>query len=323
MGRLEIRHLRALCAIADTGSLRRAAVSQGYSQPALTTQLQRIEQYFGEPLFERSSAGVEPTPFGAEVVAQARDVVARVEAMGPRDVRSGAGAGGGAGVLTLAVTNTPMLPGLLVRFRGAAPDHTVTVSSVYSSAQIVGMLEDGDVDVAIAVDYPGQELRHSPTVAHRGIVTEPSFVAMSAGHPLAHRMEVDLTELTDAAWFVTPDDGAGWPGVFYTACQVAGFQPSTVHEFLGDRGQLHAMIAEGLGVGVVQATFAATEGVVVKPLTGTPLWCRYLLAWRVGAVCDEVVDALYRSAVAAYRELTASAPHLREWAARTYNTVPR
>ncbi|MEY9931328.1 DNA-binding transcriptional LysR family regulator [Catenulispora sp. GP43] len=320
MGRLEIRHLRALCAIADTGSLRRAAVSQGYSQPAMTTQLQRIEQYFGEPLFERSTAGVEPTPFGAEVVAQAREVVARVEAMGPRGTRPAAGAGR---VLTLAVTNTPMLPGLLARFRGAAPDHAVTVTSVYSSAQIVGMLEDGDVDVALAVDYPGQELRHSPAVAHRGIVTEPSFVAMSAGHPLAHRMEVDLTELADGAWFVTPDDGAGWPGVFYTACQVAGFQPATVHEFLGDRGQLQSMIADGLGVGVVQATFAATEDVVVKPLTGTPLWCRYLLAWRVGAVCDELVDALYRSAVAAYRELTASAPHLRDWAARTYNTLPK
>jgi DNA-binding transcriptional LysR family regulator len=320
MERMEIRHLRALCAIADTGSLRRAAVSQGYSQPAMTTQLQRIEQHFGEPLFDRSSAGVEPTPFGAEVVAQARDIVARVDALGPRGARPALGAGR---VLTLAVTNTPMLSGLLVRFRSAAPDYAVTVTSVYSSAQIVGLLEDGDVDVAIGVDYPGQELRHSPLVAHRGIVTEPSFVAMSTGHPLAHRMEVNLTDLADDAWFVTPDDGAGWPGVFYTACQVAGFQPATVHEFLGDRSQLHAMIADGLGVAVVQATFVSSEGVVVKPLTGAPLWCRYLLAWRPEAVCDEVVDSMYRSAVAAYRDLTAYAPHLRDWAARTYNTPPK
>lgn len=320
MERLEIRHLRALCAIADTGSLRRAAAAQGYSQPAMTTQLQRIEQYFAEPLFDRSSAGVEPTPFGAEVVAQARDVIARVDSLGPRVARPASAAGR---VLTLAVTNTPMLSGLLARFRGAAPDYAVTVTSVYSSAQIVGMLEEGDVDVAIAVDYPGQELRHSPSVAHRGIVTEPSFVALPAGHPLAHRMEADLTDLADDAWFVTPDDGAGWPGVFYTACQVAGFQPATVHEFLGDRSQLHAMIADGLGVAVVQATFEASEGVVVKPLTGSPLWCRYLLAWRPESVRDEVVDSVYRSAVAAYRDLTAFAPHLRDWAARTYNTPPK
>ena len=74
MERLEVRHLRTLCAIADTDSLRRAAAAQGYSQPALTTQLQRIELYFGEPLFARSSVGVAPTALGAEIVAQARDV---------------------------------------------------------------------------------------------------------------------------------------------------------------------------------------------------------------------------------------------------------
>lgn len=316
MERLEIRHLRALCAIADTGSLRRAAALQGYSQPALTTQLQRIEHYFGESLFDRSSSGVEPTPFGAEVVAQARDVVARVDAMGPRSARPASEAGR---ILTLAVTNTPMLPGLLVRFRSAVPDHAVTVTSVYSSAEIVGLLEEGDVDVAIGVDYPGQELRHSSLVAHRGIVTEPSFVAMPAGHPMAHRMEVGLKDLAGDAWFVTPDDGAGWPGVFYTACQVAGFQPVTVHEFFGDRSQLHTMIAEGVGVALVQATFTASEGVVVKPLTGTPLWCRYLLAWRIESVSEELVDSMYRSAAAAYRDLTVHAPHLRDWAVRTYN----
>ena len=315
MERLELRHLRTLCAIADTGSLRRAAVRQGYSQPAMTTQLQRIEHFFGEPLFDRSSTGVAPTPFGAEVVAQAREVLARVDAMGPRDVRPAAAPGR---TLRLAATNTPMLSGLVVRFRGAAPDHALTVTSVYSSAEIVSLLEDGAVDVAIGVDYPGQELRHSSAVAHRGIVTEPTFVAVPSGHRLAGRPEISLADLSDDAWFVTPDDGAGWPGVFFTACQVAGFHPETVHEFFGDRSQLHAMIAEGLGVAAVQATFAPTSGVAVKPLMGTPLWCRYLLAWKVGAVDDDIVDSIYRSAAASYRDLIVYAPHLQDWAARTY-----
>ncbi|NUR29917.1 MAG: LysR family transcriptional regulator [Catenulispora sp.] len=317
MERLELRHLRTLCAIADTGSLRRAALRQGYSQPAMTTQLQRIEHFFGEPLFDRSSTGVAPTPFGTEVVAQAREVLARVDAMGPRDVRPASAPGR---TLRLAATNTPMLSGLVVRFRGAAPDHALTVTSVYSSAEIVALLEDGVVDVAIGVDYPGQELRHSAAVAHRGIVTEPTFVALPTSHPLATRPEIGLADLADDAWFVTPDDGAGWPGVFFTACQVAGFHPPTVHEFFGDRSQLHAMIAEGLGVAAVQATFAPSDGVAVKPLTGTPLWCRYLLAWRVGALDDVVVDSIYRSAAAAYRDLIVYAPHLQDWAARTYSS---
>ncbi|ACU75975.1 transcriptional regulator, LysR family [Catenulispora acidiphila DSM 44928] len=314
MERLELRHLRTLCAIADTGSLRRAAAAQGYSQPALTTQLQRIEQYFGEPLFARSSIGVVPTAVGGEIVAQARDVLARMDAIGPRGHRSD----DECRTVRLAATNTAMLSGLVTRFRDAAPQCSVTVSSVYSSKEMVGMLEEGLVDIAIGVDYPGQELRHSSIVAHRGIVTEPSFVAVPAGHPLAAHREVCLTDLADDAWFLTPDDGAGWPGVFFTACEVAGFRPATVHEFLGDRRQLHAMIAAGLGVAVVQATFETTAEVAVRPLIGSPLWCRYLLAWRVSAVSDDVVDTVYRSASEAYRDLVADAPHLRDWAARAY-----
>ncbi|KAA2261568.1 LysR family transcriptional regulator [Solihabitans fulvus] len=315
MQTLELRHLQALCAIADTGSLRRAASVLGYSQPALTTQLQRIEHYFGEPLFDRGSAGVVPTPFGVEIIAQARDVLARVYAIGRRPPSRTAGANR---VLRLAATNTPILSGLLARLRAALPDLALTVSSVYSSSQIVELLEAAELDAAIGVDYPGLELRHSHAVAHRGIVTEPSFVALPASHRLAHKMEVSLRELAEDAWFLTPDDGAGWPGVFYTACGAAGFSPATVHEFLGDRIQLQNMIADGLGVSTVQATFQPADGVVVKPLTGTPLWCRYLLACRVPGVADEVSDAVHRSATAAYRDLVARAPHYQAWASRTF-----
>jgi DNA-binding transcriptional LysR family regulator len=316
MEHLELRHLRTLCAIADTGSLRRAAALQGYSQPAMTTQLQRIENLFGEPLFERSSTGVVPTPFGVELVAQARDVLARVGAMGRHTTRPTTDPGK---VLRLAATNTPILSGLVARIRSALPDLTLTVSSVYSSAEIVELLENDGLDAAIGVDYPGQELSHSAAITHRGIITEPCFVAMPTSHRLAQRVEISLTELADDAWFLTPDDGAGWPGVVYTACQVAGFQPATVHEFLGDRRQLHNMIAEGMGVAVVQATFEPTDGVTVKSLIGTPLWCRYLLAWRLGGVSDDVADALHRHAVAAYRDLITFAPHLQAWTARTFH----
>ncbi len=315
MEQLELRHLRVVCAIADAGGLRRAAVLLGYSQPAVSTQLQRIEGYFGGELFVRSRAGVVPTTFGVKVIAQAREVLARVEAIGRCPDGDDAGAGQ---VLRLAATNTPVLSGLAVRIRRALPELALTVSSVYSSAEIVELLEGGELDVAIATDYPGMELRHSEAVAHRGIVTEPSFVALSANHRLAHQVEVSLSELAEEAWFVTPDDGAGWPGVFYVACQAAGFRPATVHQFLGDRHQLQDMIADGLGVSVVQATFRPSAGMLVKPLTGRPIWCRYLLAWQLGGVADEVVETVHRSATAAYRDLSVHVPHFQPWSTRMF-----
>ncbi|MFJ9846836.1 LysR family transcriptional regulator [Kitasatospora sp. NPDC101155] len=312
---LELRHLRVLCAIADTGSVGRAAAALGASQPATSTQLRRIEAHLGAPLFERTTTGVAPTGFGVEVLAAARDVLARADGLGRRAV---AGLSPGGRELRLAATNSPVLPGLLARVRSRVPELRITVSSVYRSSDIVELLERGVLDAAIAVDYPGMELRHSDAVAIRGIVTEPTFVALAAGHRLRRRTEVALADLADEPWFVTPDDGAGWPGVFFGACAAAGFAPATVHEFLGDRAELQDMIAAGLGVSTVQATARPLSAVVIKPLAGTPLRARYLLAWRPAAVGGELGETLFEAAAAAYRDLAEASPHFQAWAARTY-----
>ncbi|MFH0517951.1 LysR family transcriptional regulator [Streptomyces sp. M41] len=313
---LELRHLRVLCAIADAGSVGRAAAELGYSQPAMSTQLRRIERYFGESLFERGPAGVRLTPYGFEVVAQARDVLARAAAIGRRPA---SGAGPERRTLRVAATNSPMLAGMMSGVRTRLPDLSLAVSSVYASSRIVELLEEGEVDAAIAADYPGRELEHSDAVAHRGIVTEPTFVALPSRHPLAQRSQVALSDLAEEAWFLTPDDGAGWPGVFYAACSAAGFAPAVTHEFLGDQQQLQGMIADGLGVAVVQPTMRPVPHVVVKPLAGSPLWCRYVLAWRRTAVPEDVADAMFQSAADAHRQLVAQSPHLRTWAARTWS----
>ncbi|MEU9132457.1 LysR family transcriptional regulator [Kitasatospora sp. NPDC048540] len=312
---LELRHLRVLCAIADTGSVGRAAAALGASQPATSTQLRRIERHLGAPLFERAASGVVPTCFGVEVLAAARDVLARADGLGRRGVDESAQA---TTPLRLAATLSPVLPGLLSRARRQRPDLRLTVSSVYRSSDIVELLEQGGADAALAVDYPGRELRHSPALAHRSIVTEPTFVALPAGHRLRHHTEIALADLAGETWFLTPDDGAGWHEVFRGACAAAGFTPATVHEFLGGRLELQELIAAGLGISVVQATTRPLVEVVVKPLAGTPIWFRQLLVWRPAAVSDGVVETLYGAATAAYRGLVAGSPHFRAWAARTY-----
>ncbi|WP_269857518.1 LysR family transcriptional regulator [Streptomyces sp. RPT161] len=315
---LELRHLRALCAIADAGSLGRAARILGYSQQAISAQLGRIERYFGEPLFERNASGVQPTRCGVEVLAQARDVLDRADAIRRRTADH---AGGARQVLRLAATNSPVLSGMVVRIRSRLPDLALSISSVYASSEMVELLEKGELDAAIGVDYPGRELQHSDALAHRGIVIEPSFVAVPARHRVRHRMEVALAELADDAWFLTPDDGAGWPGVFYEACHAAGFSPAAIHQFYGDQAQFQNMIANGLGVSIVQATIRPISGVLVKPLTSTPLWCRYLLAWRRECLADEVVETLFRSAAESYRDLIAQSTHFQAWMSRTYGAV--
>ncbi|MCL7369653.1 LysR substrate-binding domain-containing protein [Streptomyces ardesiacus] len=311
---LELRHLRVLCAIADAGGVGRAAAALGYTQPAMSTQLRRIEGLLGEGVFLRSSAGVELTAYGAQVVGRAREILALSDNLARlRPPRSS----GATRRLRLGAINTPVVPTLLDVLREACPDLTVSVSSVYATGELIDLLEAGELDVALGCDYPGLPLRHSPKLDHRAIRTVPVFVATPADHPLAHRLEVSLADLSEDAWFVSADDGVGWPGAFYNACGAAGFRPAVTHEF-HMLDQLQSMIAKGLGVAAVQPTVRPVGGVLVKPLAGDPLWQRHLLVWRRDSVEASAVEVVHHHAVRAHWQLLSQAPHFQKWVTRAY-----
>lgn len=307
---LELRHLRVLCTIADSGSVGRAAAVLGASQPATSTQLRRIEQILGAPLFERTATGVAPTCFGVEVLAAAREVLARIGGLGRLPDEPAAQP---RTELRLVTTTTPVLPGMLGRARQQRPDLLFTVEVVQRCSDALDLLELGTADAAVAVVHPSVALRHSPAVAHRDIALEPPFVALPAGHHLGHRAEIALADLAEEPWLLAPDDGAGWPEAFHRACAAAGFTAAAVHEVRGGRLELQDMVAAGLGVSIVPATTRPPTAVVVKPLAGAPAWSRHLLLWRTAALGGEVVEALFGAATAAHQELLADSPQVRPW----------
>ena len=67
----DINELRSLCVAADSGTLGRAAMRLGISQPALTKRLQGLEQLAGQRLLERSPRGVSLTPAGRRIYEEA------------------------------------------------------------------------------------------------------------------------------------------------------------------------------------------------------------------------------------------------------------
>lgn len=81
-----LRQLRYFAAVAQTGSATRAATLLNVSQPSISAAIRELEADFGQALFFRRQAqGLELTPFGTEKVREAREILARVEAMSHRD----------------------------------------------------------------------------------------------------------------------------------------------------------------------------------------------------------------------------------------------
>ncbi|WP_033219546.1 LysR family transcriptional regulator [Kitasatospora phosalacinea] len=334
---LELRHLRVLCAIADSGSVGRAAAAIGASQPATSTQLRRIEHHLGAAVFDRTAAGVVPTTFGAEVLAAAREVLSRVDRLGRAAVPDGERPHR---ELRLATDCPALLPGTLARTRQLRPELRFALAptrhpeppparnpeppSVRAAeppatpAPASTPAPEPPFDLALLLDHPGPGPRATPALAARAVATEPVFVALPAGHPLRHHTEPAPADLAGETWLLPAADGAPWPALFRAACEAAAFAPAGVRELPCGRREVLDLVAAGLGAALVPGSTAPVPGVAVKPLLGTPLWLRYVLLWRRATIGPGLADTLCGAAAAAYRELAAEAPHLHGWAGRTF-----
>ncbi|WP_336205132.1 LysR family transcriptional regulator [Nonomuraea sp. LPB2021202275-12-8] len=305
---LELRHLKTLRAIADQGSVTRAAAALGVSQPALTAQLRRIEQVLGGAVFTRDHRGVAATAFGEFVLARARVVLAGVDdllAAGPYEPAGQAVRIGG--------FENPVVVTLVANLADALPEARITLQTEHFVRLLVDMVVNGRLDVALVADYPGHELRPHPSLGLEVVAVEPVFVAVPAGHPLASREEVELADLAGEPWVLPPPDGMGWPEHLLQACARAGFTPRARYQ-LAEAGVRRELIGAGHAVSTCQALYEPGERVAVLPLRGNPLWMRQVLIWRPSFAAH--APSLVDSARAAHAAVSARSPAYSTWLTR-------
>ncbi|MEV8099259.1 LysR family transcriptional regulator [Kitasatospora sp. NPDC085879] len=307
---LEIRHLRIICAIAEAGSLSRAAAALRLTQPGLSTQLRRIENLLGGPLFDRRPSGAVPTAFGEAVLARARSILPTVDDL----LGSSALAARSATPVPnfrLGSVNVPLLGGLVTALKEHHPAARIVSRGQGSSVPLVDDVANGRLDLAVVGDSPGYELAPRPGVALHPIATEPLFLALPADHPLAAHEEVTLDELADEDWASPhPDDDRireYWSTTFLTT----GHRMRTVHEVEGRL--LLDLIRAGHAVSLCQATFEESPGIAVRAIAGNPLWYRHLLAWHRSGPLARLGPTLATRATDAHRAAGDRSPAYRRW----------
>ncbi|MDO0934751.1 LysR family transcriptional regulator [Streptomyces sp. DG2A-72] len=300
---LEVRHLRALCAIADTGSLHRAARQLGVAQPSLSTQLRRIEQELGGTLFTRERSGCRPTPLGRLVLSRARPVVADMRSL----VADARAAATGGPQLRVGSTASAALAGWLRRLRAHGQEPTLHMD--VSPNALLRMVADGQLDVAFVHEVEGCPLRIPEQLRLRVLIPrEPQFVSLPADHPATAHPVVHLTDLSGDRWMIDPTVDGEWDAV-QRMFRAAGVNPRVLH---GDYHTAAALVATGEVVTVCQPTCLPRPGMAVRRLYGDPLGVRLMLAARTETDLDGVYPALEQ----AYREAAREAPTYREWLER-------
>ncbi|MBV7243189.1 MULTISPECIES: LysR family transcriptional regulator [Streptomyces] len=307
---LELRHLRTVRAIADTGSLTKAAATLGLAQPALSAQLRRIEKALGGTLFDRDHTGARATPLGELVLERARVVLPAVSELQAEAVRF-ANATGALDRFRLGGTHGPLLGGLVDRMATAYPAVPVSTYTSWSVAEIASLVIDGRLDFAL-IGTCGES---PPPLADRlvweVVGVDPVFVMLPEDHALAGEAELDLAALADECWADVPGDGC-FADCFTAACARSGFTPVSVYET--DTSSVVHLVQVGRAIGLCRATFPPTPGVVTRPLAGAPLSWRHLVGWHPHSpAADAAAGTVAGATRAAYAEAVSRSPVYAQW----------
>ncbi|WP_433175492.1 LysR family transcriptional regulator [Actinoallomurus sp. CA-150999] len=305
---LDIRHLRIICAIAETGSLTRAAARMGLSQPAMTNQLHRIEELLGGALFVRTRSGTQPTPLGRQVISRARIVLSEMSAL----FGDLPGLAGRLRSIRLGSIHVACVASLIPRVAQELPEVEMSLRIEPSSALLTDALTHDDLDAALIGVIEGYGIPMAAPIANRTLVPRyPIFVALSAAHPLAERAEIELADLKGEYWISPPGADDGSLAALRSTCRTAGFEPKVRYD--APSGGAQPLVAPGYGVRLVDPTWPAQPGTVVRPLTGDPQVGRLVVAWRRDRLSDGTAAALYRSLARAYTDHVNDNPIFKRW----------
>ncbi|MFD4276467.1 LysR family transcriptional regulator [Streptomyces cyaneofuscatus] len=311
---LEVRHLRALCAIADAGSLHQAARRLGVSQPSLTTQLRRIENSLGAELFRRERTGCRPTSLGRAVLSRARPLVDGMSAL-VTDALAEADASRGPR-LRVGSTASRVVGSWLRRLRDALPGTEISLRVDVSAHALLRSVEAGRLDVAFVHEVEGFPLTLPDGLVQRVLLDrEPQFISLSRDHPAARRRVVELGDLADDRWMVDPTVDGEWDGV-RRVLGAAGIDPPVLH---GDYLTAASLVVLGEAVAPCQPTSGPRHDMAIRPLRGDPLAVRLLLASRP----ETDTSVVYGELEAAYVEAARRSSGYYAWLLRHRSPLAR
>jgi len=285
--RFDLVTLNLMLAMADTGSITRAAEREQLALAAASKRLKDLETRLGVPLFERHARGVEPTEAGRALVRHIRSLNASLHALESEVVEFSRGIKGHLRIAANAAAIAECLPADLAEFSRQHPLIRISLEDM-TSAEVQAAVAEGRADVGVMAP-PGHDGRLRLWPYREGELA----VAVPVGHPLAGTTEpVRFEALLDYDLVGLPTGAS----VHELMRQRALAQGRSLNARLQVRGfdAIAQLVDAGLGVAVLPAAvahrFARLFAIEVRPLAEDWARRRYLLAARDQAVLPTVVQ---------------------------------
>lgn len=265
---LDSHSLRVVNAIAEHGSITAAAEALGYSQPAISQHLKRLDQRIGIPVVERVGRTVRLTEAGLVLARHARPVISALDAAAGELAELTGLRAGRVRLVAFPSASPTIVPRLLATMTARHPGINISYLEA-EPPEAVAAVRDGRADLALTFSYPGDRVDPHTESAHglrvQGLSREEMMLVLPAVHERVASEVVDVASLAEEAWI------AGCPrcrGHLLELCDASGFTPRIGYEtdnFLA----VMSMVAAGLGVAMLPTlaieSAGVPAGVVVRP----------------------------------------------------------
>src|SRR3984957_12527043 len=281
---VEMRQLRCLVAIVDTGSFTDAAIDLGISQAAVSRALSSLETTLGVRLLRRTTREVTLTAAGNRVLPHARRALAEAQDMVRAAAAGHARLRIGYAWAAMGRHTTPF------QRRWAAEHPEVELQLVRTNSATAGLAE-GSCDIAVVRTEPDQR-RFCDTI----VGLERRYCAMAADDAWAARRSLRLAEISERTLVIDRRTGTTTPDLW-----PPGAGPAI--EYTGDIDDWLAAIATGRCVGITPESTVAQyprPGVIYRPMRDAPPVPVRLAWWRddphpATAAVTGLVTGLYRA----------------------------
>jgi DNA-binding transcriptional LysR family regulator len=269
---MELRQLRVLQAVGETGSFSAAAELLDYTQPAVSKIVASLERRLGTMLVDR---GIRPLRLTEAGSALAQRAAAAFEQIAAAELEVEAIANLSAGRLrigTFSSAGAAMVVDALRAFRDGHPDVDVSITEIGMPSAVTRSLRRGDLDLGVSFDYPeiGDTFGDDLALVH--LLDDPFDVVVPRGHRLEREQTIRFTDLGAENWLLG-DFGPDSPSfrMIDRRCRDAGFDPDVAYR-VNDCQMAQALVAAGEGIALLPRLMlhAKHPGVAIRPLAGNP-----------------------------------------------------
>lgn len=243
---MEDHKLRVFCTVAETGSFSKASEIIHLTQPAVSLQIQALEEIYETKLFDRSSNTVTLTPAGDILYKQAKEILALYAAA---EKNIGEITGLVKGSISIGASTTIgnyLLPSVISDFKKKNPKIKIYLR-VRNTKGVVEMLNAGNINFGLVEG----EVTKYKLITERLLSDELTLI-VPASHPWSKRKEVSVADISKEP-FIFREEGSGTRQVIEKYLSKRGISPNDmkVSTILGSTEAIKEVVENGTGISIV------------------------------------------------------------------------